>query len=123
MAQEVAGQLGEGMTTLAQALDLVEETDERFAEAELYQVQAELLLMHGDDARAEVSLHKAIEVARRQQAKSWGLLSTVSLCRLWQQPGRTEGAHQLLADVYGWFTEGLDTPDLQEARALLEELS
>ncbi len=113
----------EGLTTLAEALALVEQTDERHWEAELYRLRAELLLMQGDDAEAEASLHKAIKVARRQQAKSWELRATVSLCRLWQQQGRMDEARQMLAEIYGWFTEGFDTPDLQEAKALLEELS
>jgi predicted ATPase len=86
--------------------------------------------MQGDDAGAEASLHQAescfqhaIEVARRQQAKSWELRATVSLCRLWQQQGRMNEARRMLAEIYGWFTEGFDTPDLQEARALLAEFA
>jgi predicted ATPase len=79
--------------------------------------------MQGDEAEAEASLHNAIEVARHQQAKSWELRATVSLCRLWQQQGRMDEARQMLAAIYSWFTEGFDTPDLQEAKALLEELS
>jgi len=100
----------------------VEETDERHWEAELYRLRAELLLMQGDDAEAEASFHKAVEVARRQQAKSWELRATVSLCRLWQKQGKVDEARQMLAEIYNWFTEGFDTPDLQEAKALLEEL-
>jgi len=129
-AQAKAGQPEEGLTTLAEALALVEETNERYWGAELYRLRAQLLLMQGDDAEAEASFHQAescfqhaIEVARRQSAKSWELRATVSLCRLWQQQGRVEEARQMLAEIYGWFTEGLDTPDLKEARALLEELT
>jgi len=122
-AQAKAGHPEEGLTTLAEALALVEETGERHWEAELYRLRAELLLMQGDDAEAEASLQKAIEVARRQSAKSWELRATVSLCRLWQEQGRLDEARQMLAEIYGWFTEGFDTPDLQEAKALLEELS
>jgi predicted ATPase len=129
-AQAKAGHPEEGLTTLAEALAVVEETGERHWEAELYRLKGELLLMQGDDAKAEASLHKAescfqhaIEVARRQQAKSWELRATVSLARLWQKQGRVEEARQMLAEIYGWFTEGFDTPDLQEAKALLEELS
>ncbi|HSR35376.1 MAG TPA: hypothetical protein VLY63_32805, partial [Anaerolineae bacterium] len=128
--QALAGQPGEGLTTLQEALALVEETGERHWEAELYRVQAELLLVQGDDVEAEASLHQAescfqqaIEVARRQSAKSWELRATVSLCRLWQEQGRTDEARGMLAEVYAWFTEGFDTPDLLEARALLDELS
>jgi predicted ATPase len=101
----------------------VEQTDERHWEVELYRLKGELLLMQGDDAEVEASLQKAIEVARCQSAKSWELRATVSLCRLWQEQGRMDEARQMLAEIYGWFTEGFDTPDLQEAKALLEELS
>jgi predicted ATPase/DNA-binding SARP family transcriptional activator len=118
-----AGQPGEGLTTLAEGLALVEETDGRDWEAELYRLRAELLLMQGDEVEAEASFHKAIEVARRQSAKSWELRATTSLCRLWQAQGRVDEARQVLAEIYGWFTEGFDTRDLQEAKALLEELS
>jgi predicted ATPase len=102
---------------------LVEQTNERHWEAELYRLRAELLLKQGDDAGAEASLQKAVEVARRQSAKSWELRATTSLARLWQEQGRMDEARQMLAEIYGWFTEGFDTPDLQEAKALLEELS
>jgi predicted ATPase len=121
-AQAKAGHSEEGLTTLAEALALVEETDERHWEAELYRLRAELLLVQGDKTEAEASFHKAIEVARRQQARSWELRATVSLCRLWQEQGRMDEARQMLAEIYGWFTEGFDMPDLQEAKALLEEL-
>jgi len=122
-AQAKAGQPEEGLATLAEALAFVEETNERHWEAELFRLRAELLLMQGDDAEAEASFHKAIEVARRQQARSWELRATVSLCRLWREQGRMDEARQMLAEIYGWFTEGFDTPDLQEAKALLKELS
>src|SRR5262249_37407308 len=72
---------------------------------------------------AEACFLKAIEVAQKQQAKSWELRATVSLARLWQQQGKIAEASQMLAEIYGWFTEGFDTKDLQEAKALLEELS
>jgi predicted ATPase len=117
-----AGQAEEGLSVLAEALALVEKTGERYYGAELYRLKGELL-MQGDDAGAEASLHKAVEVARRLQAKSWELRATVSLCRLWQRQGRMDEARQMLAEIYGWFTEGFDAPDLQEAKALLEELS
>jgi predicted ATPase len=129
-AQAKAGHPEEGLTTLAEALALVEQTDERHWEAELYRLKGELLLMQGNEAEAEASLHQAescfqhaIEVARRQQAKSWELRATVSLCRLWRKQDRVDEARQMLAEIYGWFTEGFDTPDLQEARALLNELT
>jgi predicted ATPase len=79
--------------------------------------------MLGKDARAETSLHQAIAVTRRQHARSWELRATTSLARLWQGQGKAEEARQVLADPYGWFTEGFDTPDLREAKALLMELA
>ena len=84
--------------------------------------------MQGDEAEAslhdaERSFQHAIEVARRQSARSWELRATTSLARLWQKQGRTDEARQALAEIYNWFTEGFDTLDLKEARALLEELS
>ncbi len=122
-AQKRAGRPEEGLSTLAEALAQVELTDERYSEAEIYRAKGELLLAQGDEAEAEASLHKAIEVARRQQAKSWELRATTSLARLWQTQGKREEARQMLAEIYGWFTEGFDTPDLTEAKALIDELS
>jgi predicted ATPase len=122
-AQAKAGHPEEGLSTLAEALALVEQTGERHWEAELYRLRAELLLTQGEDAEAEASFHKAIEVARRQHAKGWELRATTSLARLWRKQGRVGEARQMLAEVYGWFTEGFDTLDLKEAKALLEELS
>jgi len=122
-AQAKADHLEEGLATVAEALALVAETDERYCEAELYRLKGELLLLQGDDAEAEISLQQAIQVARHQSARSWELRATVSLCRLWQKQGRTDEARHMLAEVYGWFTEGFDTPDLQEARALLDALA
>jgi adenylate cyclase len=120
------GEIGcpeEGLITLARALAVVEETGERHWEAELHRLRGELLLIQRDEAEAEASFLKAIEVARRQQAKSWELRATVSLCRLWRQQGRLDDARQMLSEIYDWFTEGFDTPDLREARNLLVELS
>jgi predicted ATPase len=122
-AQAKAGQPEEGLATLAEALTLVAETDERYFEAELHRVRAELLRMQGNEADAEASLQHAIEVARRQSARSWELRATTGLARLWQRQGKIDEAHRILAEIYGWFTEGFDTPDLQEARELLKELS
>jgi predicted ATPase len=112
-----------GLTTLAEALTLVEKTGERLWEAELYRLRAELLLMQGDDHEAEASFEKAIEVARWQSARSWELRASIGLARLWQKHGKTDEARELLGEIYSWFTEGFDTPDLIEARTLLEELS
>jgi len=128
-AQAKAGQPQEGLATLTEAFELMEKTGERHWEAELHRIRAELLLMQGDQGQAkaglqaERSFQQAIEVARRQQAKSWELRATTSLARLWRQQGRVDEACQILAEVYGWFSEGFDTADLREAKALLEALS
>lgn len=122
-AQAKVGHLVEGLTTLDEALALVEETDERHWEAELYRLRAELLLMQGDDAEAEASLERALEVARGQSAKSWELRVAIDLARLWQKQGRIDEAREMLSEVYCWFTEGFDTPDLIEAKDLLEAIS
>ncbi len=106
------------------ALAFVEQTGERYGEAALNGLQGEILQMQGvDEAEVERCFWKGIQAARRQHAKSWELRVTMTLCRLWQKQGKREDARQLLAEIYGWFTEGFDTGDLKEARALLEELS
>ncbi len=100
-------------------------TQERWTEAELYRLKGELLLARSAEqhTEAEASFQQALEIARQQQAKSLELRAAMSLARLWQQQGKPVAARQLLAPLYGWFTEGFDTADLQEARALLEELT
>ena len=92
--------------------------------AEVYRPQGVLLLQQTvpDAAQAEACFHQALAVARRQQAKSWELRAAISLARLWQRQGKHIEAHALLAPVYGWFTEGFDTADLQDAKALLDAL-
>jgi tetratricopeptide (TPR) repeat protein len=122
-AQAKTGHPEEGLTTLDEALALVEETDERLWEAELYRLRGELLLMQGDDVEAEISLKKAIGIARQQKAKSWELRASTSLARLWQKQGKVDETGQMLGEIYGWFSEGFDTPDLREAKALLEEFA
>ena len=117
------GHIDEGLAVLAQALALVEQTGERYYEAEIRRLQAEFLLKLGHPDRAEAGLLQAIEVARQQSAKSLELRATVSLSRLWQSWGRRQDARHLLAEIYDWFTEGFDTVDLVEAKALLEELA
>jgi predicted ATPase len=93
-------------------------------EPEVHRLKGELLLVRGGaEPEAEKCFQRAIEVARRQQAKSWELRATMSLCRLWQKQGKQEQARQALTEIYSWFTEGFDTPDLREATALLEELA
>ena len=113
-----------GLTALAEAQALVESTGERYYEAELQRLKGELLLAQSPDdpAEAETCFHKALEIAGRQHAKSLELRTAMSLARLWQRQGKVGDAHQLLNDVFAWFTEGFDTADLREARALLNEL-
>jgi predicted ATPase len=144
-----AGQAEEGLAVLAEALMIVDETGERLYEAELYRLKGELLRQHamegglqpasttilmmaapeargtGQSPRlieAEACFQQALTIAHRQQARSWELRAATSLARLWLQHGQRAEARALLAPIYGWFTEGFDTDDLQEARALLEAL-
>jgi predicted ATPase len=118
-----SGQTEEGLAALDEALALVDRTDERYYEAELHRLKGELLLMRSAQVEAEASFHKAIEVAREQSAKSLELRAVTSLSRLWQQQGKRDKAWQMLAEIYGWFTEGFDTVDLRDAKALLDELT
>jgi predicted ATPase len=119
-----AGQIDAGLAVLAEALAVMENTGERCWEAEQYRLRGELLLQAGADAwQAETCFRQALDIARRQQAKSLELRAAMSLARLWQRQGKRSDALELLAPIYGWFTEGFDTADLQEAKALLEELS
>jgi predicted ATPase len=118
------GQAGEGLAVLAEALTLVNNNGERNYEAELHRLKGELLLQQatGSDDEAEACFHQALDIARRQQAKSLELRAAVSLSRWWRHHGKRAEAYEVLVPIYGWFTEGFDTADLQEAQALLEEL-
>jgi predicted ATPase len=118
-----ARRAGLGRRRLAEAADLVETTKERWAEAEIHRMRGMLLRSMQEDAAAEDSYHRAFAVARRQQAKSWELRAAMSLALLWRDQGKPQQARELLAPVYGWFTEGFDTRDLKEAKALLGELA
>jgi predicted ATPase len=125
---EAHGTIGEpevGLTALTEALTLVDTTGERWYEAELYRLKGELLLQQSSDnhPEAETCFQQAIAIAQNQQAKSFELRAATSLSKLWHQQGKRQEAHDLLAPVYGWFTEGFDTADLQEAKALLDELA
>lgn len=144
-AQARVGQIQQGFSLVAEGLAMVNRTGERAWEAELYRLRGELMLQQENQklkgksqktkttdprlltpdphAEAEACFLKAIEIARKQSAKSWELRATVSLVRLRQQQGKMKQAHSMLAEIYDWFTEGFDTKDLQEARALLAELS
>ena len=125
---EVQGKVGRaeaGLHTLAEALTLVNTTGERFYEAEMYRLQGELLLLQAipEAQQVEACFHQALAIARHQAAKSLELRAAMSLSRLWQRQGKLAEACQLLAEVYGWFTEGFDTADLQEAKMLLDALA
>jgi TOMM system kinase/cyclase fusion protein len=119
------GQAEEGLSVLDEALAAVQKTGERWWEAELYRLKGELVLAASaeDYAEAEAYFDHAIDIARRQQAKSLELRAAMSLSRLWQQQGKQAQAYDQLAPIYSWFTEGFDTADLQEAKALLKALS
>jgi predicted ATPase len=114
-----------GLMAITEALTLVDNTGERWYEPELHRLKGALLLQQSADhhAEAQACFQQALDLARSLQAKSWELRAATSLARLWQQLGKCDEAYQLLAVVYGWFTEGFDTADLQEAKALLEELA
>ena len=122
-ACEITGQTEECLTLLDDALRIVENTAERWFEAELWRHKSQLLLRQGYAAAAEELSRKALSIAQEQEAKLWELRAAVSLAQLQRDQGSTAEARDLLAAVYGWFTEGFDTPDLKEAKALLNELS
>lgn len=113
-----------GLAALAKAITLLEQTEERYYEAELHRLRGVLLLAHSvpNPVEAENALRHALAIARRQHTKSWELRTATSLARLWQSQGKRQDAYDLLAPVYGWFTEGIDTADLQDAKTLLDEL-
>jgi len=119
------GHTADGLQALAEAHTLVEQQEERYWEAEIARLRGVLLLRQPGTppAEAEAWLQRALDVARRQEAKALELRAAMSLALLWQQQGKRMEARELLAPIYGWFTEGFDTADLQEAKALLETLS
>jgi class 3 adenylate cyclase/tetratricopeptide (TPR) repeat protein len=123
------GQAEEGLALIAEALDITNETGEHISEADLHRLNGELLLKRGAEyaeskieEQAEACFRQAIEVARRQSAKSYELRATMSLARLLASQGKRDEARTMLAEIYNWFTEGFDTPDLKDAKALLDEL-
>jgi predicted ATPase len=119
------GEIAQGLSRLAEELANCRKTGESFYEAELNRIKGKLLLRQPtpDEEQAKACFEEAIAVARRQSAKSLELRAAMSLSRLWQRQGKEDEARQLLAGIYGWFTEGFDTADLKAAKALLEELS
>jgi predicted ATPase len=115
------GRSAEALLTFDEAFALVEETNERYSEAELYRIKGEVLLKQ-DRVAAESLFLRSLTIAANQQAKSLELRAAISLAALWQSQGRTRAALDLLGPIHGWFTEGFDSPDLQRAQALLDEL-
>ena len=118
------GQIEEGLTVLAEALDVVNKNGERFYEAELYRQKGEFVLALSGENRSEAETYfrQAIDIASQQSAKSLELRAVMSLSRLLQKQGNKQEARRILANIYSWFTEGFDTADLKEAKALLEEI-
>jgi predicted ATPase len=128
MLAEACGEVGRferGLDALTEALTIADENEDRYYEPETYRLKGELLLKQNDSnvEEAENCFRRAIEIARNQSAKSWELRATTSLARLFVQQGRRDEARAMLAEIYGWFTEGFDTTDLKDAKALLDELA
>jgi predicted ATPase len=119
------GQFDSAWRFIGEAMTAVETAKERWYEAEVHRVAGEVVRKSPkpDAAKAKGYFERALTVAREQQAKSWELRASMSLARLWRDQGKVQQARELLAQVYGWFTEGFDTLDLKEAKALLEEMS
>jgi predicted ATPase len=118
-------QFDDAWRCITEAMSGVERTKERWCEAEVNRMAGEMAVMSPspDAAKPEAYFERALEVARQQQAKSWELRAAMSMARLWRDQGKRDEARELLAPVYGWFTEGFDTLDLKEAKALLAELA
>jgi class 3 adenylate cyclase/tetratricopeptide (TPR) repeat protein len=125
MAYAELGQLNDAWRCIDDTIEAIERSKERWCEAEAYRIAGEIALnsLARDPAKAEAYFDRALAVARHQQAKSWELRAAMSMARLWRDQGKQDEARELLAPVYGWFTEGFDTRDLKEAKALLDELS
>lgn len=116
------GSLRDGLDLLDDGLKQVEHTGQRWCEAELYRSKGELLAHSSDAAHAKSCLQRSLVAARRQHAKLWELRAACSLGRLWHDQGKRDEARDLVGPIYGWFTEGFDTPDLKDAKALLDAL-
>jgi predicted ATPase len=119
------GQFDDAWRCIGEAMSAVATTEERWCEPEVYRTAGEIASLSSqlDAAKAEGYFQRALTIARQQKAKSWELRAAMSLARLWRDQGKPQQARELLAPVYGWFTEGFDTRDLKEAKALLEQLS
>jgi predicted ATPase len=124
-AHSELGQNVDSLRCIGEAMTAVETTKEKWHEAEIHRIAGEITLMspEPDAAKAEAYFERALAVARAQQAKSWELRAAMSMARVWREQGKREEARELLAPVYGWFTEGFDTLDLKQAKALLDELA
>jgi predicted ATPase len=119
------GKPAEGLPLIEEAFAVVARNEERLCEADLHSIRGDLLVQIGGQAHlaeAEACFQQGLAIARRQHTKSLELRAATSLARLWQQRGKTEDAYHLLSELYGWFTEGFETRDLQEAKAVLEEI-
>ena len=118
------GQFDDAWRCIGEAMTAMETTKEKWCEAEVNRIAGEIALLspEPDAAKAQAYFERSLAVARQQQAKSWELRAAMSLARLWRDQGKPQQARELLAPVYGWFTEGFDTLDLKEAKALLDEL-
>ena len=125
MAYAELGQPDDARRCIDDAIEKVERSKEKWCEAEVHRIAGEITLksLAPDTEKAEKYFEHALSVARAQQAKSWELRAAMSMARLWRDQGKPQQARDLLAPVYGWFTEGFDTRDLKEAKALLEELA
>jgi predicted ATPase len=119
------GRFDDAWRSIGEAIDTIENTKETWFEAETNRIAGEIALLspEPDAAKAEAYFERALAVARAQQAKSWELRAAMSMSRLWRDQGKRDEARNLLAPVYEWFTEGFDTLDLKEAKALLDELT
>jgi predicted ATPase len=125
MAYAELGQLDDAWRCIDDAIEKVERSKEKWGEAEVHRIAGEIALksLAPDPEKAEAYFERALTIACQQQAKSWELRAAMSMARLWRNQGKREEARELLAPVYGWFTEGFDTLDLQEAKKLMDELS
>jgi predicted ATPase len=125
MAYADVGQFDGAWSCIDQAMTAAQSTKERWCDAELWRVAGEIVLKspQPDAAKAEASFQRTRAVAREQQAKSWELRAAMSMARLWRDQGKRQQAHELLAPVYNWFTEGFDTIDLKDAKALRDQLA
>jgi predicted ATPase len=125
LAYAELGKLDDAWRCVGEAMTAAETTKERWFEVEIHRIAGELALMspNRDAVKAQAYFERALAVARQQQAKSWQLRAAMSMARLWRSQGKSQQARQLLAPIYGWFTEGFDTRDLKDAKALLGELA